>query len=1358
MSRKSRWIRITTVGLLCVAVAGGAALYFLRKTPERLLNTGEKAYDRGARALDGGDGAAAAQALDEASLLATRALDELEEKGKGPKDQTDDAVNKRMALVARGLWLKARAMRDLAFARALADGKPLKETLDSSTGEMYRSVMAVPDGKARQEAFVCLRRAGFLLSGHPEVQKEALRAELSLPTRNWPVIERFTKNILLIDATDARSHLLLAQHEFEQPRAEARGQLAVPTPPDKRSRSRVLKAREHLDKAKEGGSYPVWRTLHLEAQLTRWLRDDYRAKRDAEQKLKAEEKALRELLDPQKGVAARAAADKGLDAANLFDVRGAAGLHQMALELALEDARRAGENAPRMWQEFAALLAFCQRLSDDKAPAPQAEETTALAVSAALLVQPMVTEPPPNDWDANRDAVEGLGRKARERKLARPSLYVGLARLLERESQRAGRRGDRERQEKWRGASRKWIEDGLSVGAAAKLSAAELAELHTAAAEKEAADPKSDPKDFQRHIDGLKESKLPHALGTAAFLEGVVAEREGRLGRARERLEEALRESLKQADGRAALPVRMALANVYLALGEPLRSLEQLGALERAYQAQVDKLPPDQRALADEFVAGPEALAYLGLVANLEAARQKVARHTRQNPGKPVPAALVSGHESAVQRLLKLLPARTPPGRSARQALAAYYARTGRAELARQEVAAAQKEQPDSLELLQHELRLLAPRGPNGLPDARGLEQADRRVERFVADYPRDHRARLFKATWLMRTGRVAEAVAYLEDPVNFPGVKDDAYRRVLAAALLAKGDRAEGLRVLGELPHDHPVDLFRVLAAGNIEEKKKEVQGALARYEHNALFRCLDAGLAASEGKYDKAAEGYFRALEFTQVRPVAEAGLWQTLHAMAQRDPAGAQKAAAEMIRERPAEKMPYLGYAYACLLLDDLGGRANETWARARNLTTALDEWERLATAEGHDAVSRPVVRAEFWAEAGRPDLAHKEILRALKLFPEHPSALTTAVRLATQSEDPALWERAREHLAALQKVRPGAAPLGMLARLEERAGRPAEAVKAYRQLLDKYPDQGGAVPHLARLLEQQGEREQAAAAIAQGRKKAPHDAGIARAEVRHLAAAGQLDRARQAARHFVDEQLRRVRQDLTGTKGPVGPEKLQEVLDRARDREELAMAQAFLLGGAADEAEAWLRPVLDRQPAWAAAPFLLAEVHRQRQAWQPSADAYRKVLEKDPRHYAAGNNLAWLLAERLGEPREAYRVAQEARRGRFSGRPVSGDRLDPRFLDTLGVIYHKLNDPEKLAEMREVFEAARRTRPADPRVCLHLGRAYAGQGDAVKAKETFAAAVTLAGPEAKTSLTPAERQEVIREARAAQEGLR
>ncbi|MGH7224748.1 MAG: hypothetical protein ACRELF_16115, partial [Gemmataceae bacterium] len=121
-------------------------------------------------------------------------------------------------------------------------------------------------------------------------------------------------------------------------------------------------------------------------------------------------------------------------------------------------------------------------------------------------------------------------------------------------------------------------------------------------------------------------------------------------------------------------------------------------------------------------------------------------------------------------------------------------------------------------------------------------------------------------------------------------------------------------------------------------------------------------------------------------------------------------------------------------------------------------------------------------------------------------------------------------------------------------------------------------------------------------------------------------------------------------------------------------------------------------------------------------------------------------------------EALRIVQELRKGRFSHKPISGDRLRPGFLDTLGVVYTKMNKGALYGEMRDVFAAARQRYPHDPRMYMYLGHAYAGLLETDRAQQLYASAVEIARKKGQQYLSPEKCQAVIAEVEAAQKKIK
>ena len=195
---------------------------------------------------------------------------------------------------------------------------------------------------------------------------------------------------------------------------------------------------------------------------------------------------------------------------------------------------------------------------------------------------------------------------------------------------------------------------------------------------------------------------------------------------------------------------------------------------------------------------------------------------------------------------------------------------------------------------------------------------------------------------------------------------------------------------------------------------------------------------------------------------------------------------------------------------------------------------------------------------------------------------------------------------------------------------------------------------------------------------------------------------------------------------------------------------AAADALYRGGAVADGVARATAVLAARPGDERALVLLGQAAIDKSDWNAAAAAYTTVLAANPRQYAAGNNLAWILAEKQNDPSAALKWVEAVRAGPSGSRPMSPERLPAEFLDTLGLVYRKLNQPERFKEMVTVFAAAATRHPSDPRMRLHLGVAQAATADPVAAKESLTAAVKLA--QGRNGLRPAVNAETAAAAEA------
>lgn len=1329
MTSKTNWKRLAIFACIGLLIGGGVAAFFIffRSGPAHTLNAAADSYRRGAQALESGDASEAARLLDEAVLQTSQAIDRLEKERLTTKGDSPEEHAKRENMVGQAYWIKAIALRDKAFAERKAEGKPLNETTDTTAGTKFRAIVVMPDRETREEALRSLRVAAMRLPAELDVQREALRTEVMLNPTAWSLVEKICENIVAKEPLDTRANYQLANFNYEQPQIDAKGRQLEPLPLAKRSASRMLKARTYIEATKKSPDHKFWRTRDLETKVALWLREDYTRQGKAEKAAEEEKRIDALLLDERDGVLARASADTKLPEASVFDLKAALHLYQLALRETIRETRGDKEAGKRIAAVVDAALDLAA-----KATASKERGNTATSAKGALSV---LAEARPYLKDAapRTDAVRKMARAAVEAKEADLELYTQMTRLLQLDSRYAAKAGDEPAREALEKEIDTWLNDGLAKVKERKTMDAASFELTLLAAERKTLKGVS----ASEELEILRKTKLPQAIAQAAFLEGVSHERAGRLDRARKLFEES------DPEGQS-LRVNLALSQVYLALAQPDRALQRLQRVAAAY-ADIEE-SPDREWIA-EFLPSKEEMSYLMIVSRLGAARQRMAEFARTNPGRPIPAELFETPEKDVRAALDKMPVESRFRDRARQALINHFVMLRRPKEARAELALAQKEQTANVELLQSEVAVLALEAGGNNAEAR--KKVDSRLQSYLSENPADLSGKLLWAMWLLRTDRAEEATKYLQGPA-FAADKDQRHQRMLALALLESGQREAGMKLLQHLPSSPEVDAILVRLTKDEKERAELLSKASARHERNGMLRMLNASDLLSKKQWEKAAKEYFEGLEFAQVRSSAERGLLQALFAWSEESPADARKKIEAMLSETPTEKTLYLAYAYACLKVDDLG-TPGDNWDRTRNMATALNVWEQLQRKSGGDANTIALTRAEFWLRAGRPAQAQAEMRKADDS--KNVAVVEVLTRLALSETNPTLRADARKHLEVLKTLKPNAPEVDIYeAQLLAQEKKAKESLALLEKALEKHP-KTRAIPFLlTNELIRQDQLDKATTVLAEWRKRFPEDAEALLTAVTLESMRKNVDAARRTADEYLNDQKARL-------------EKLfkEKKIDEARDKilaevETNAgwqLARAFLRAKNVEDAETRLGEVLKKNPEHEPSLMLKGEIDMARKDWAGAAKSYEVLLKKNPQHFVAANNLAYLLTEHLGAPDRALKLVDSFRRSKYSDQPLSGDRLRLEFLDTIGLAYMK-SKSDVHAEMKQLFEEARRRYPHDPRLCVYLAHAQAKLGNEKLAQDLLTAAINLAQGE-DHGLSTAERDSVLQMAQAARKQL-
>jgi predicted Zn-dependent protease len=647
-------------------------------------------------------------------------------------------------------------------------------------------------------------------------------------------------------------------------------------------------------------------------------------------------------------------------------------------------------------------------------------------------------------------------------------------------------------------------------------------------------------------------------------------------------------------------------------------------------------------------------------------------------------------------------------------------------------------------------------------------------LQDYLKNFPQENGGKLLWAEWLINSGRPAQAVSYLESPANFAAA-DQRVNGLKAVAYTRLGDKAKALEAVQLLPRDPATEAMKIRLAGtSTDEMQKQVREEMTRYEANGTLACFNANLSYLKKDYVEAARGYLKALEFTKVKGPARQGVLNALTALARENPEKALELSNQMLQHYPGEPELLMAYAYACLQLDRLGDPKAKL-DRPRDMSSALDQMEQAFIINRQDELAGPLAKAQFWMWAGRPDVARAEVKRALTVDAKNEKALLLGARLAAESTDPVDLGIGLEYVKWLKEKENAPAETFLLeGQLLERDGKPAEAIKAFELLVDRFPTNPAGYVALVAALEKQKEADKAAQWVQRWRTRLPNDPEAVRAQIRQLSNAGKVGDAKKTADVFIAEQVKL----LTEKAATIKPAQAADAAEVAKMRQaavdtrlaeiELTLAAGFLEAKVWPEAERLIKSVLTKQPESEEANLRLGDLYLaklraepkspDRAAWiQQAHRAYETVYANHKGHAWAGNNLAWLLAHEENNPEGALRYLQEIRSSRHGSQLRGADRLPVEVLDTLGLVYKNLGKPEQQAEMRELFETARVRYPNDPRMYLHLGNAYAGLKDPSKARTMFATAITLANQKTRSPLSPEERQAVIDAAKAEQNKL-
>jgi predicted Zn-dependent protease len=1320
-SAKFRLVLLLSLAGLCGYVG---YLIFRERDPMPPLIEGEKAYLQDGKSLEAqGDFAGAAAKYDQALVYLEHAYKRLNDE-RGAHGLDEDAAKEAMG---KTLKLKAAAIRDKHFAKAAAEGKPLPEMTDSVTGEKFRSINTIPDAKDREEAAGSLRGAAiFFLPKDFQTQLDALRLALMTNPMQWDQIEKFSTAILNIK-DDSRAKYLMAKFDFEQP-IQGTSKL---TPPEKRSTERVRNALRLIDDVKADRDFPIWRAEYLRAQIHYWFLKQYAGKKDREynQELDLLERML---LDNTNGAIVRIYSKEGMDRLTPWDVDAILGLHSMAADVALETIRkrRLKENTA-LTDVFKYTRQFCESKLKSQDPAFPRSQVLGLLLNTMNTSQPILANHQPREWEAAIELIRPVLREEFNQNRCDPLRIAQFSELLMNEAQ--FRRNEPAKAAALRNEAKQWLDEGLKFGKEHKFSAAEMLPFNLLAAnvcyisneKREIATP---------FIAALQETRIPQAQATALVIDGAYDEREGRLERAKEKMEKAL----AIIDGNEDVRAHASLANIYMALGQPEHALINLAHLQHIYDRFSD-LSDLEKQWMSQFIKSQQDLQALTAIANLDNARRIVAAQMRRNPNqKKIPYELVKDSEDRVKKLMEREPMRSSgAGFTVRTAWIYYLNETKRYDMAAAEIRDLSKDYSSRIELLMLMADAMVGTARESGDPVRikaATREVDKLIERFIAANPQNQSAQLFYATWLAQTDRQDDAEKYLQGIIASSTLTDEV-RRVASAILMQKNVSGSVMSIARHLPPDPEIDRILFELGRNTEKARTDLKTSLTRHESLGLSRILAAEDLYAAGDFEKAATAFADTLDFTRVKALAQQGLMRSILSLANKDPDAAYSAIQQISRLHPTEPVVLLSYAYVFLARDEIG-TPTDNWEIRRNMASALNEWQTKMAKQGADSSSTiPLTRAEFWQRAGRMDHARAEARRAINADRKNPRAI--AAYIAMVLDDPAqdVAGELRPLMAELKALAPDLPATPFLeARVEEFSKNFGRAAEIYEGILKNSPGDRNAMMQLVNVYDHLGKLDLAANLAREWRKQIPNDLRAISAEIRILVKQNKNDQARAAAAKFLEETNARLvanaakAPELKNLDPKTQQERQAKYIQDGKGIAELEIASGFLAGGALNEAEIRLNQLPKSILQGPVAQALLGDIYLQQKRYDKAEEVYEALSRRDPRNLVVAQNLAYLLAVHRGQPAKAREVVLSAMKtGPQALSHRTGDRLPPTFLATVGTVYAKLNEPKYAKELQEIFQPAAERYRNDPRIQLYLGLSNEFNGDYRQARSKYETAL-------------------------------
>lgn len=633
----------------------------------------------------------------------------------------------------------------------------------------------------------------------------------------------------------------------------------------------------------------------------------------------------------------------------------------------------------------------------------------------------------------------------------------------------------------------------------------------------------------------------------------------------------------------------------------------------------------------------------------------------------------------------------------------------------------------------------------------------------------------------LHQQGRLLEAYAILRTATELDPDNADlrvAFGQSLLALGNVGGARTQAVAVLTRVPTHTEAWLLlwdATLSTNHLAETRQWLEKWAPQAESCAGYHLVWSGVHARQGDTARAEAAVRRALEVEPNSPAAHFAWAARLARSDQlREAEEEFKKAAELAPLRSPYRLRYAEFKAATgdrtgarAILEDLVKKAPDflpAWTELAKLELAERNWDAADQALRRVLVRDPVnlpallLRPQLAVAQGRYTNAVAELEKILKLVPNHPRVLYQMALASLMVNDVSRAVTSLEQ--AVEGAPDNAEAVALLAELRLRRGDASAAVQLLEPFVQRHPEAWQARLLLARAYQARNEVDRVLQTYQGLARDFPTNPtpwlliGLIQRERNQLEAArnsfenavrirpGYLPAVEQlvqldlVARRF-DEARKRAEAELARhtnsplpwmllyqvalfqTNLPEAERALLKAVEIAPDYRpaHTELARVYVATGRQKEAIERLESVVKANPRDIVSLMQLALLQTALTNYAEARRTYERVLEIQPRYGPALNNLAWLLAENLGEPDRAYELARQA---------VDLQPGEPASADTLGWILFKRGDYDRALPLLQ--ESARKL-PEEPEVQYHLGMTHYMLGEETAARVAFQTVLRL-----------------------------